>query len=78
LCFEKESKFFKDGTRRSGKRKSEKVIFESSPTARHLLIYPNSNASILLFNEEDEGKAVGNLYEAIAEAAVALAETTNG
>jgi hypothetical protein len=60
------------------KRKSGKVIFESSPTARHLLIYPNSNASILLFNEEDEGKAIGNLYEAIAEEAVALAETTNG
>jgi hypothetical protein len=30
------------------KRKERKIIFEQSRTTRHLIIYPNSNASILL------------------------------
>src|SRR6266576_5958105 len=33
------------------RRKSGKVIFEDTHTPRHLLIYPNSNASFLLFDE---------------------------
>jgi hypothetical protein len=60
------------------KRKSGKVIFEGSQATRHLVIYPNSNASILLFSEEDEGKAIRKLREAIAAETASLAQTTNG
>ena len=60
------------------KRKSGKAIFRSTPTARHLIIYPNSNASILQFDEGAEGEAIRNLREAIASEAASLAQTTNG
>jgi hypothetical protein len=60
------------------KRKSGKAIFEGSQAARHLVIHPNSNVSILLFSEEDEGEAIRKLREAIATEAASLAQTTNG
>jgi hypothetical protein len=60
------------------KRKRGKVIFRNSPAARHLIVYPNSNASILLFKDLDEVEAIGNLREAIAKEAASLAQTTNG
>jgi hypothetical protein len=58
------------------KRKSEKAIFRRSATARHLIIYPTSNASILLF--DDEAAAVRVLHETIAKEAASLAQMTNG
>ena len=58
------------------KRKSEKAIFRRSATARHLVIYPTSNASILLF--DDEANAVRVLQETIAKEAASLAQMTNG
>jgi hypothetical protein len=61
------------------KRKEGKVIFKHSPAARHLIIYPNSNASILLSDQddEDEQEAICNLREAIDNAEL-LTQTTNG
>jgi hypothetical protein len=48
------------------KRKKGKVIFEHSPAHRHLIVYPNSNASLLLSDEggEDEQEAIRDLREA--------------
>jgi hypothetical protein len=61
------------------KRKKPKVIFEHSPTARHLIIYPSSNASILLSDEvEREQEAIDCLREAIDSARKNLAKITNG
>jgi hypothetical protein len=88
---------FADGASNSGlvwasdivdaiKRKDGKSIFRPSPIARHLIIYPNSNASILLFDEKDEREAIHNLSEAIAQdtaeavakGAASLVQITNG
>jgi hypothetical protein len=60
------------------KRKSGKAIFRSSPEARHLIVYPNSNASFLLFDEQDEREAICDLRDAIGKEATSLTETTNG
>ncbi len=60
------------------RRKSGKVIFQDSPAARHLIIYPNSNASALLFGDHDERNAVDDLRAAIAEDIGALSQMTNG
>jgi hypothetical protein len=38
-------------------RKAKKAIFVTSDAVRHLVIYPNSNASFLLFDEDDERRA---------------------
>ena len=64
------------------KRKETKVIFKSSLTPRHLIIYPNSNASKLLGDQlGQEGKnergAIGHLRQAIDNAGN-LARVTNG
>lgn len=59
-------------------RKKKKAIFEHSPAARHLIIYPNSNASILLADKDDEREAICNLREAISNAAAELVQITNG
>jgi hypothetical protein len=64
------------------RRKETKVIFKSSPTPRHLIIYPNSNASKLLGDQvgqegKNEREAIGHLREAIDNAA-SLAEITLG
>jgi hypothetical protein len=47
------------------KRKGGKAIFSRPDAHRHLIIYPNSNASSLLFDDEDEHVAFGYLNEAI-------------
>jgi hypothetical protein len=47
------------------KRKSRKSICMKSVANRHLVIYPNSNASILLSNEHDERAAFGQLNEIV-------------
>jgi hypothetical protein len=64
------------------KRKEPKVIFKSSLTPRHLIIYPNSNASKLLGDQlghegKNERQAIGHLREAI-DSAAGLANITNG
>ncbi|HEY1944606.1 MAG TPA: hypothetical protein VGH40_21030 [Roseiarcus sp.] len=60
------------------RRKSGKAIFQDSSAARHLLVYPNSNASILLFDEGDEREAVDVLRGEIAKDITMLSRTTNG
>jgi hypothetical protein len=60
------------------RRKSGKAIFQDSSAARHLLVHPNSNASILLFDENDEREAVGALRAEIAKDAATLSHTANG
>src|SRR5262245_24664468 len=62
------------------KRKASKVIFKHSPAVRHLIIYPNSNASFLLSDQDDqdEQEAINYLREAIDIAGNDLAKVTNG
>jgi hypothetical protein len=64
------------------KRKETKVIFKSSLTPRHLIIYPTSNASLLLADQphqdgKNEREAIGHLRQAI-DSAGNLARVTNG
>jgi hypothetical protein len=59
-------------------RKRGKVIFSHSSAVRHLIIYPNSNASSLLFNEEDEREAISALCSAVTAEANPLAELADG
>jgi hypothetical protein len=60
------------------RRKRGKAIFKDSSAAGHLVVYPNSNASILLFDEDDERRAVDELREEIAKHATTLSNTANG
>jgi hypothetical protein len=62
------------------KRKASRVIFKHSPAARHLIIYPNSNASFLLSDQDDqdEQEAINYLREAIDSAGNDLVKVTNG
>jgi hypothetical protein len=60
------------------RRKRGKTIFESSTAERHLIIYPNSNASILLSDYDKESEAVENLRLEIAKDANPLARLANG
>jgi hypothetical protein len=59
-------------------RKSGKAIFERSDKGRHLVIYPNSNASMLLFDADDERDAFGFLGELIATRFNGTATKANG
>lgn len=59
-------------------RKSGKVIFRDSPVPRHLIIYPNSNASLLLGDEVDERDAIDKLRAEIVKHAAVLSEIANG
>jgi hypothetical protein len=64
------------------KRKETKIIFKSSLTPRHLIIYPNSNASKLLGDPlgqegKNEREAIGHLRQAIDNAGN-LVKITNG
>src|SRR5258708_2144000 len=69
---------FSDGASRPGlvsasdsgdaiKRKDGKVTFRSSAAVRHLVVYPNSSASGLLFGEGDDGEATRDLREESAK-----------
>jgi hypothetical protein len=79
---------FADGASRPGlawaadivdaiRRKDGKAIFQNLPTRRHLLVYPNSNASFLLFDEDDEREAVDYLRAEVAKDS-ALSNLVNG
>jgi hypothetical protein len=59
-------------------RKRGKTIFRDSTSARHLLVYPNSNAAQLLFDEDDERKALEDLRAAVSKDAATLSHTANG
>jgi hypothetical protein len=59
-------------------RKSGKAIFRDSSAARHLIVYPNSNASFLLDDEDHEREAVDALRAEIAKDTTALSHTANG
>jgi hypothetical protein len=60
------------------KRKGGKVIYRASPAFRHLIIYPNSNASFLLFDEGDEREAVDDLRAELAKHVGSLESLVNG
>jgi hypothetical protein len=79
---------FKDGAARLGQAwatdiveairgKTGKIIFRDSAAKRHLLVYPNSNASSLLFDEEDEREAIDHLLTQVAHD-VSLTNRVNG
>jgi hypothetical protein len=48
-------------------RKRDKSICTSREPDRHLIVYPNSNASQLIFDEEDERAAFAHLRERIEQ-----------
>jgi hypothetical protein len=58
-------------------RKSGKKIFSQSDLPRHLVIYPNSNASILM-DAEDEHEAFRMLQAKLSKIKSSLEQTTNG
>lgn len=60
------------------KRKQGKGIFLRSDATRHLVIYPNSNASKLLTDDEEEHAAFGYLKEAIKEDRNTYVRAANG
>lgn len=59
-------------------RKRGKAIFEKPEIGRHLVIYPNSNASSLVNDAEDELTAFGFLGELIEANLSDYIELTNG
>jgi hypothetical protein len=80
---------FADGASRPGlvwasdivdaiKRKTGKLIFKHLAVARHLIVYPNSNASFLLFDSDDELSAIQNLRDEITNDLDSLARIANG
>jgi len=58
-------------------RKSQKSIFTMKGD-RHLVIYPNSNASFLIFDEEHERTAFGILREALSTKVAEYGRLANG
>lgn len=60
------------------KRKAGKTIFKASPVQRHLLVYPNSNASILMFDEDDERQGIEHLRQQFANDEALLRPIANG
>ena len=63
---------------RAIRHKSGKAIFRDSSVARHLIVYPNSNASLLLFDEDDERDAINKLRAEVANDITELSQTVNG
>jgi hypothetical protein len=59
-------------------RKSEKSIFAHNDGIRHLVIYPNSNASALIFDEEGEREAFNILLAKFSERRAALLSLVKG
>jgi len=58
--------------------KRNKSIFSTPMSERHLVIYPNSNASILIFNHEDECRAFTLLTNLIDTKRDELIHMANG
>ena len=59
-------------------RKKGKAIYTRSGVDRHLVIYPNSNASSLVNDLDDERAAFGFLGELIEANLSGLIDATNG
>jgi len=59
-------------------RKQTKSICTRPAPDRHLVVYPNSNASQLIFDEEDEREAFAHLKEKIDQEHARYAEALNG
>jgi len=59
-------------------RKEGKSIFQKASVGRHLIIYPNSNASSLLFDGDDEREAFAFLEAAVAKKRQDFIRATNG
>jgi hypothetical protein len=59
-------------------RKAKKAIFAKSKVVRHLVIYPNSNASFLLFDEDDERRAFSLFRRYPLAALQSLRQMANG
>ena len=59
-------------------RKNGKSIFTSASSDRHLVIYPNSNASSLIFDEEDEDRAFRILVNQIETIEKELCQVASG
>jgi hypothetical protein len=60
------------------KRKKNKSIFSCQGMRRHLVIYPNSNASALLFSDKDERRAFALLVSLIDPEWDELSRVANG
>ncbi len=80
---------FKDGASEPGyvwssdilaaiERKANKCIYSQPCANRHLVVYPNSNASALLFDDEDERRAFALLQRSIRERQAGLVELVSG
>ena len=59
-------------------RKAGKGIFQTANVSRHLIVYPNSNASSLLFDGDDELEAFAFLRTTLARNRRDFIRTTNG
>jgi hypothetical protein len=59
-------------------RKQKKAICSTLTGERHLIIYPNSNASFLLFDEGDEREAFAHLRSSISDRGSSYAQALNG
>ena len=59
-------------------RKRGKSICSLSTPDRHLIVYPNSNASQLIFDEADEREAFAHLRQTLEIEATQYAATLNG
>jgi hypothetical protein len=59
-------------------RKKGKAIFDAARTSRHLVVYPNSNASLLLAEKKDELNAIGYVQTELDNRRDGLVQITNG
>jgi hypothetical protein len=59
-------------------RKAGKSIYSMDAESRHLVIYPNSNASVLILSEKGERTAFSILAQAIERRSTEFAEIVNG
>jgi hypothetical protein len=59
-------------------RKRDKSICSVPAPGRHLIVYPNSNASQLIFDETDEREAFAHLRQRLELEATQYAEALNG
>lgn len=59
-------------------RKQQKSICSTLTGERHLIVYPNSNASFLLFDEADEREAFAHLRSSVSARGSGYAQALNG
>lgn len=59
-------------------RKVRKLICQLSDAGRHIVVYPNSNASFLLFGSDDERSAVESFKKIVTGKKSELSDAVNG